>query len=106
MRTSPRRIMVTASAIAVTAAGAGTATAASGGDDESGATGPNADRARAAALAIEKGGTANSVERDDENGATWEVEVTRRDGTTVDVRLDAQYELVVVEKDGEDSGGR
>jgi hypothetical protein len=47
------------------------------------------------------GGRANSVERDSENGATWEVEVTREDGTTVDVRLDAHYGLAVVEGDGE-----
>ncbi len=48
------------------------------------------------------GGTANSVERDSENGATWEVEVTREDGTTVDVRLDEDYRVVVIEGDSED----
>jgi hypothetical protein len=42
------------------------------------------------------------VERDSEDGATWEVEVTRADGRTVDVRLDGDYRLVVVEADGED----
>jgi outer membrane lipoprotein SlyB len=41
------------------------------------------------------------VERDGENGATWEVEVTKTDGKTVDVRLDESYELVVVEGDDE-----
>jgi hypothetical protein len=50
--------------------------------------GSRADRATAAALETTGGGRANSVERDSENGATWEVEVTKRDGTTVDVRLD------------------
>lgn len=72
-------------------------------DGESGesASGAGADRATAAALAITKGGTANSVERDGENGATWEVEVTKADGQTVDVRLDESYKLVVVEGDGE-----
>jgi len=44
-----------------------------------------ADQARAAALAVTDGGTANAVERDGENGATWEVEVTKPDGDTVDV---------------------
>ena len=44
---------------------------------------------------------ANSVERDSEDGATWEVEVTKRDGRTVDVRLDGDYGLVVVEGDSE-----
>jgi uncharacterized membrane protein YkoI len=74
-----------------------------GHQDES-ASGPQADRAKAAALKITNGGTANSVERDDENGATWEVEVTKPDGQTVDVRLDQAYERVVVEGDSEDAG--
>ena len=67
-----------------------------------GATGPRAEQAKAAALRITGGGTANAVERDNENGATWEVEVTKPDGTTVDVRLDRSYNLVVIEPD---SGG-
>ena len=61
-----------------------------------------ADRATKAALDATGGGTANSVERDSENGATWEVEVTKTDGTTVDVRLDENYAVVVIEGDSED----
>jgi len=64
-------------------------------------SGTAADRAEAAALKV-TGGRANSVERDSENGATWEVEVTRRDGVTVDVRLDESYEVVVIEEDREE----
>ena len=63
-----------------------------------------ADRATAAALDATGGGTANSVERDSENGATWEVEVTKTDGRTVDVRLDENYAVVVIEGDTEDAG--
>jgi uncharacterized membrane protein YkoI len=63
-------------------------------------TGPQADEATSAALAAMHGGTANSVERDSENGATWEVEVTK-DGRTVDVRLDEKYDVVVIEGDSE-----
>jgi hypothetical protein len=63
--------------------------------------GPEADRARAAALRATDGGTANAVERDSENGATYEVEVTRDDGSTVDVRLDEAFNLVVIEGDSE-----
>ena len=48
--------------------------------------------------------TANSVETDNENGATYEVEVTKPDGTTVDVRLDENYQVVVIEGDS-DTGG-
>jgi uncharacterized membrane protein YkoI len=69
-------------------------------------TGPQADQAKAAALKIVKGGEVNAVERDGENGATWEVEVTKTDGSTVDVRLDAGYGLVVVESDSEDGGSK
>jgi uncharacterized membrane protein YkoI len=99
-----RKLLLVAGAVtAVSAAGVGTAFAVAGGGDESEkqATGPGADKARAAALSITQGGTANAVERDSENGATWEVEITKPDGRTVDVRLDQQYQLVVVEGDSE-----
>jgi hypothetical protein len=96
-----------AAAIAVAAAialgGAAWALAGGGDDDGPGASGPEADRARAAALAHLGGGTANAVERDDEDGATWEVEVTKPDGETVDVRLDGRYRVVVVEGDSEEA---
>jgi hypothetical protein len=71
------------------------------GDGDSNLTGPQADRARAAALQITGGGHANSVERDSEDGATFEVEVTKPDGNTVDVRLDENYKLVVIDGDSE-----
>jgi uncharacterized membrane protein YkoI len=103
-----RKIITVAAAMTALAAGAGTAIAVAGGDGgddgDRPATGAGADRARAAALAI-TGGTANAVERDGENGATWEVEVTKPDGTTADVRLDAGFRLVVVEPDGEGDDG-
>ena len=70
-----------------------------------GPPGPGADQAKAAALKIYPGSHANSVERDSENGATWEVEVAKPDGSTVDVRLDQNYKLVVAEADSEDQGG-
>ena len=87
----------------MSAAGVGAAVAAGGGEDaKEQVSGPGADRARAAALA-EHPGTANAVERDSENGATWEVEITGTDGKTVDVRLDENYKVIVVEGDGEDA---
>src|SRR5688500_9649822 len=73
-------------------------------DGDAGIGGPAAERAKAAALAITGGGTANAVERDSEDGATYEVEVTKPDGRTVDVRLDAKYDLVKVEGDSEREG--
>ena len=96
-----KRIAVVAAA-GVVALGAGVSVAAAGNDDgDETVSGPEADRATSAALEITEGAKANSVELDSENGATWEVEVTRTDGTTVDVRLDENYQLVVVESDSE-----
>jgi hypothetical protein len=87
---------------ALVVGGAGFALGSGAGDDgEGGVTGPEADAATAAALKATNGGKANAVERDSENGATWEVEVTRTDGTQVDVRLDENFALVVIEPDGE-----
>lgn len=73
-------------------------------DGESNVSGTDADRAKEAALRATGGGRANAVERDSEDGATWEVEVTKRDGSTVDVRLDENYDVVVIEPDSEAPG--
>jgi uncharacterized membrane protein YkoI len=102
MKLTRRYMIVGGAVVALAAGGLGAATALGGGDDgDQQATGPDADRAREAALALFPGGRANAVERDSEDGATWEVEVTRADGRTVDVRLDDGYGLVVVEGDGD-----
>ena len=104
-----KRVVVAAAGIGLTAAVVAGGVAVAG--NEAGEEGSNdfsrtqADDATAAALEATGGGTANSVERDSENGATWEVEVTEPDGDTVDVRLDEHYEVVVIEGDHEDSGG-
>jgi uncharacterized membrane protein YkoI len=94
-------------ALAAVATAGGVAVAGGDGGDDGDVTvtGADADRATEAALELTHGGTANSVERDSENGATWEVEVTRKDGTTVDVRLDEHFDLVVIEGDGEQHDG-
>ena len=92
----------------VLAVGAGGVAVATGGDDGPAShqfTQQQADAATKAALEATGGGTANSVETDSENGATYEVEVTKPDGATVDVRLDENYDVVVIEGDSEDSGG-
>jgi hypothetical protein len=101
------RAIVTTIAGAIAAAGlAGGAVAVAGGSDQEGSvTGADADRAVAAALVATHGGTANSVERDSENGAVWEVEVTQPDGSTVDVRLDGNLHVVVAEPDVEHGAG-
>ena len=88
-------------ALAAATIAAGGIAVATNGEDSGSVTGPEASEAIAAALRATDGGTANSVERDDEDGAVWEVEVTRTDGTTVDVRMDAKYEVVVIDSDDE-----
>ncbi|WP_457204085.1 PepSY domain-containing protein [Nocardioides sp. HB32] len=90
--------------MAVTAGGVAVATSGDDGAASHQYTQEQADAATKAALEATGGGTANSVENDNENGATYEVEVTKPDGTTVDVRLDDKYQIVVIEGDG-DSGG-
>lgn len=93
---------ITATAISAAILGAGASAAVAGNDDgDNAVTGSQARQATHAALRFTHGGKANSVERDSENGATWEVEVTRTDHTTVDVRLDENYKLVVIEQDSE-----
>jgi hypothetical protein len=100
----PRKFLLIGAAALVLAAGlAGVGRAVGIGDDEN-VSGPAADRARAAAIKAIPGGRVNAVERDSEKGATWEVEVTRPDGKTVDVRLDANYKQVGVDSDTEEDG--
>jgi uncharacterized membrane protein YkoI len=104
-----KRAAVIGAGVALAAAlvGGGVAVAGGGEAGEQGShdyTKAQADDASAAALEATGGGKVNSVERDSEDGATWEVEVTKTDGTTVDVRLDEGYAVVVIEGDTEDAG--
>jgi uncharacterized membrane protein YkoI len=57
--------------------------------------------AEKAALA-EVPGTVTEVERSDDGNQAFEVEVTREDGTTVDVELDESFAVVTVDEDGTD----
>ena len=82
----------------------GAAALASSDDEGSPASTPEEQHVVAAALVETGGGEANAIERDGEKGATWEVEVTKTDGTTVDVRLDAQRHVIAVDADQEDGG--
>jgi uncharacterized membrane protein YkoI len=102
-----KRVMIAAAgagaAVAVAAGGVAVATDGDDGPASHQYTQEQADAAKQAALEATGGGTVNSVETDSENGATYEVEVTKPDGATVDVRLDENYNVVVIEGDG-DSG--
>ena len=104
MTTKRKALLAGGTALALALGGVGVASALGGDDDgERQATGPDAARAKAAALKLVPGGTANAVERDDEKGATWEVEIRKPDGSTVDVRLGANFEKVAIDADSETS---
>ncbi len=90
------RTLVIAAAVAMLLAlgGAGIAYA-NGGDSEEQLTGPEAQKAKSAAIAAVGGGTVSEVERDDGNGTgAFEVEVTRDDGSQLEVHLDGDYNVV------------
>jgi hypothetical protein len=96
---------------AIVAAGAvialtgGAAAVAGANGSEGTITSPEAERAVRAALEASGGGTVGEVELDGDDGAPWEVEVTRPDGSTVDIRLDDRYRVVVIEGDQEATDG-
>jgi predicted regulator of Ras-like GTPase activity (Roadblock/LC7/MglB family) len=88
-------------AVVLAATVTGGAIAFASNDGEGGVSGPQADRAIQAALEATGGGTANAVERDGESGGVWEVEVSKTDGSIVDVRLDENFHVVVIDGDRE-----
>jgi uncharacterized membrane protein YkoI len=97
-----RRPIIIAAAVVIAAAGA-TAAAAAGGDDDAtdrAITGGALDRAKAAALADTPGKVTETEVGDEES--YYEVEVTRADGSQVDVQLDRNFRVVGSEADGAD----
>ena len=66
------------------------------GDDSDGPALTDADRARAASAALAKvgQGSVTEVERDDDSGGAYEVEVRLNDGTQVEVALGADFQVV------------
>ena len=104
MHWSRKYVIVGGSVLALAAGGAGTAIATSD-DDEGGATGPGADQAKAAALKITRAATPTRSSATRRTAPPGRSRSTKPDGSTVDVRLDQNYQLVVVEGDSEDQGG-
>jgi uncharacterized membrane protein YkoI len=94
---------------ALGAGGAAIATAASGGGGEDGAdkaiTGAALDRASSAALAHTGGGKVTGTEVGDEE-SYYEVEVTRGDGSQVDVQLDRSFHVVGAQGDSDTTEDR
>jgi uncharacterized membrane protein YkoI len=98
-----RRPIIIAAAVVIAAAGATAAAGAAGGDDDGtdrAITGGALDRAKAAALADTPGKVTETEVGDEES--YYEVEVTRPDGSQVDVQLDRDFRVVGSEPDGED----
>jgi hypothetical protein len=96
-----RRWVIAGIGSVVVTAAAGGAFAFASNDSEGGVTGRQAERAIQAALEATRGGTANAVERDLENGGYWEVEVKKPNGAIVDVRLNRDYSVHLIEGDNE-----
>lgn len=102
-----RRVtLIAAGVIAVIALALGGAAIANAtmGDDGAALTGSTLQRASAAALKATGGGRVTETEHDSEGGGTYEVEVTKADGSQVEVRLDASFNVVSAEGDREEQG--
>jgi len=98
-------LLVGASALALAAGGAGVASATGGGDSSHPITGKALDQASVAALNATGGGTVTETEVGDEE-SYYQVEVTKADGSQIDVQLNRGFNLVGQSADGEsqDSG--
>jgi uncharacterized membrane protein YkoI len=94
-----RKRVVIPTLAAVAVLGAGGLVWSSAASDE--LTGDERDRASAAALEAVGEGKVTGTETDDEEGA-YEIEVTRPDGSQVDVHLDKDFQVLSQEADDED----
>jgi len=102
-----RKFAVAGAAVVAAGAISGGAAIASGGDDDAtdtAITGTALGSASAAALEHTGGGTVTGTEVGDEE-SYYEVEVTRGDGSQVDVQLDRGFHLVSQKADHEDGNG-
>ncbi len=107
MKKRTKMIGAGAAALAIAAGGAGVAIAGGSDEAEDAAEGPDVaisgsalDKAEAAALDSTGGGTVSGTEVEDEE-SYYEVEVTREDGSQVDVQLDRGFNVVSASADSE-----
>jgi uncharacterized membrane protein YkoI len=97
-----KRTIITLTAVGALAAG-GTAIAAGAGDDDGTdrpISGSALEESKAAALADTPGRVTETEVGDEES--VYEVEVTRPDGTQVDIQLDRDFDVVGSSSDAED----
>ncbi len=97
-----KRIWVAAATVGVLTlgTGAGVAYATSGDNDNNPISGDALSQASAAALAETGGGRVTETEEGDED-SYYEVEVTKDDGSQVDVQLDQAFHVVSTKTDAE-----
>jgi uncharacterized membrane protein YkoI len=109
MKDKLKGALITVAAIAAVAVGGTAIAAATGGGDDGKADKPIAgralDRAKAVALDHTGGGNVTGTEVGDEEGA-YEVEVTRADGSQVDVHLDKGFNVINQSSDGDQRGDK
>ena len=108
MKRSKRTLMIGATCAALASLGGGYAFAGGLGEDEKegpdvAITGAALAKASTAALAAVGEGAVTATEINDEDGK-YEVEVTRRDGSEVDVALDASFTVLGTEDEDDESG--
>ncbi len=105
MKDKLKGALIAAAVIAALAAGGAAIAGARSGDDGSDKpiAGSALAKASAAALAHTGGGRVTETEVGDEQGA-YEVEVTRGDGSAVDVHLDRDFDVLGAQADEEGSG--
>jgi uncharacterized membrane protein YkoI len=98
-------VVIAAAAIAALAVGGTAIAGAAGGGDDNGTdraiTGSALDQASAAALQATGGGKVTETEVGDEE-SYYEVEVSKSDGSQVDVQLDKSFNVVGQKADHED----
>jgi uncharacterized membrane protein YkoI len=101
-----RMTLIAAGVVGVVALALGGAAIANAtmGDDGAPLTGSTLQRASAAALKAAGGGRVTETEHEAEQGAAYEVEVTKPNGSQVEVLLDDSFNVVSVEGDQDEPG--
>ena len=100
-----KALLIAAAVAMLLLVAAGVAFATGSGDDDSSeqqATGPGIEKAKSVALDHTNGGRVTGTEIGDEEGY-YEVEVTRDDGSQVDVHLDRDFAVLSAPTDHEGS---
>src|SRR5215208_1325727 len=103
--TNAKTLLVAAAVALLLLLGAGVAYATASGDDSTEqSTGPGMEKAKSVALDHVKGRVTATEFRDEEG--YYEVEVTRDDGSQVDVHLDKNYNVLDTPADNESHDGQ